>query len=96
MDDDTRLTTAERSMALMSRAFRDLAAASATVNAGAADRAIHGIETLVAAEMTKFCDEPPEGIAADQAAASVIPVVRLFRDMTQGARQFIQQAAKPN
>ena len=41
------------SIKLMSRAFRDLATSFAAVDAGLADRAIHAIETTIAAELDR-------------------------------------------
>jgi len=93
-DPDVSLVLAAWSLTMMRRAFGDLAVSFASVDRGAADKAMHAIEVLVAAELTALRDKPPKGI--------VVPIEALkeiagnFREMTQSARNAIQQAAKPH
>lgn len=85
----------EWSMTMMQRAFRDLAASFATVNPALADEAVKRIEMMVAAEMDRMIKKPPEGISAGELRAAIAEAVGPFREMTQGARQMIQEAGKP-
>jgi hypothetical protein len=78
---------------LMTRAFRDLAASFAVVDAPAADRAIHEIEATIAAELDIFLKKLPKGVVLDR--ETMMSMVGPLRDMTQGARALIQQTGKP-
>ncbi|PPQ42126.1 hypothetical protein [Rhodopseudomonas palustris] len=89
----TELILAGWSLTMMAQAFEDLALAFAKVDPAAADKAIHAIEVLAADSLTKFTDHPPEGVALPRQA--LVPVAQNFRQMTQGARQAIRDAAKP-
>ena len=82
------------SIKLMSRAFRDLATSFAAVDAGLADRAIHAIETTIAAELEAFCKKPPEGVRIDVTAIG--RVITPLRTMTQDARRQIKGVTKPS
>lgn len=85
----------EWAMTMMKRAFRDLAASFATVNPGLADEAVKRIEIMVASEMDRMIKKPPEGISVGHLRAAIAEAVGPFRDMTQEARNLIQQAGKP-
>jgi hypothetical protein len=93
-DADTSRVLSNWSLTLMRRGFQDLALAFAAVDAEKADKAIHAIETLVAQQLTALRDEPPKGIAIPMSALKEI--AENFRDMTQGARKEIREAAKPH
>jgi hypothetical protein len=93
MSDGSKIAALTWSLALVTRAFRDLTAGFAAIDVDAADRAIENIEAMVAAELTAFSEKPPEGIVVNK--RDFIAVVGPLREMTQGARAMIQQAGKP-
>lgn len=96
MKDDSKhdLLLASWSMALMRRAFTDLAASFAVVDARAADQAIRAIEGTVAAEMLQLAVRPPPGI--EQVPAEGLAVLdNTFRRVMEQAREDVRQLSKP-
>jgi hypothetical protein len=86
----------EFSMALMRRAFRDLAVSFAAIDPRRADAAIRDLEKAVVAEFEALLKQPPpDGVTIEEMGATFAEVVIPFRDMTQTARNLIQQAGKP-
>jgi hypothetical protein len=95
-DDAERDSVALRwSIALMSRAFRDLAVSFAAIDGPIAAAAIQRIEADIAINLRAFREKPPEGITRGIINAAMLEIVPPLREMTQGARQLVQQIGKP-
>jgi hypothetical protein len=80
---------------LMRRAFVELAASFASIDAVLADRAIHNIETMFAAEAVALREKLSERVAVKDLDAAFRATIGPLREMTQTARQTVQQAGKP-
>jgi hypothetical protein len=85
------------SLALMTRAFRDLATSFAAVDRDRADASVRHIETTLGGELADILRKPPEGVSVETLRFAIEEAARPFREMTQGALELIQHAgdAKP-